>query len=134
MANDGITANPIEKKEVSSEMAFPKRPEINHAPSEPMFAKRLRQLCTGDQQVEDVFERVVVEFGMLASRSVIPLEAREDDQLSSQRMASRPLRKRRPLPRASSFIDSRSDARSCADERFGLACVIHAFSAASALV
>ena len=48
-------------------------------------------------------------------------------------MASRPLVKRRPLPFASSFLDARNAARSCAVVRSGLARVIHALRAAPAL-
>jgi len=52
--------------------------------------------AAGDHHVEDVFERFALKVGMFASGPVVALEARQDDQVSSQRMASRPLRNRRP--------------------------------------
>jgi len=39
--------------------------------------------AAGDHHVEDVFERLGLKVGMLASGPVVALEARQDDQVSS---------------------------------------------------
>src|SRR5260370_18835425 len=52
-----------------------------------------------------------VKLRMLAGDSVVALVAHQSDQLSSQWMASRPLRKCSPLPAASSFDDSFSGSK-----------------------
>jgi hypothetical protein len=44
-----------------------------------MLAKGRRKILTGDKNVEDVLEGFDVEIGVLASGSVIALEARQDD-------------------------------------------------------
>jgi hypothetical protein len=91
-------------------MALSEAGPIYAALVELMLSESIGQLPAGDHDIEHVLERLSVEFGVLAGGSVIALEARQDDQLSSQRMASRPLRKRLPLPAASSFNDSLSAA------------------------
>lgn len=63
---------------------------------EAMLSKCLRQPATGDQHIEYVLESISLKLGVLASGPVVALEARQNDQLSSQRIASRPLRNRRP--------------------------------------
>src|SRR6185312_5121604 len=93
-----------------------------------------RCLLHGLNQIEHVFERLRVEFRMLAGGSEVALEARQNDQLSSQRMASRPLRKRLPLPAVSSFNDSLNAALNSAIVRSRLARAAHAFRAASAFL
>src|SRR6186713_2363692 len=69
---------------------------------------------------------------MLAGEAIVALEARQDDQLQSQRIASRLLRKAFPFPAVSSLSDSLSALRSSAVERFGFARETHAFSAEEA--
>jgi hypothetical protein len=56
----------------------------------------------------------------------------QHDHLSSHRIASRPLRKRCPVPAVSCVGDFFSAALNVADERFGFARVTHVFKAASA--
>lgn len=102
----------IDEQEVGPQVAFSEAIPVFAALRETMLAQGRWQPLAGNQRVEDIFERFGVELGVLLSGSVIALEARENDQLSSQRTASRPLSKRRPLPAASSSNDSLRVARS----------------------
>jgi hypothetical protein len=66
-----------------------------------------------------------------ARNSIVALKA-QNSQLSSQLIASRPLRKRLPGPAASSCSDSFSAAHRSAEVRSAFARAAHAFNAASA--
>jgi hypothetical protein len=62
-------------------------------------------------------QRLAIELRMFSGNAVVAFEARKNGQLSSHRIASRPLRKRCPLLAVSSFSDSFSAGLSDADER-----------------
>jgi len=133
MQDHGALTDAIDEEEVGSQMALGKATPLVAMLRETTLAKGGWEGVTGDEDVEDVLECFDVEVGVFASLAVVALEARENDQLSSQRTASRALPKRRPLPAASSFSESLSAARSAAAERFGFARAAHALSAAAAL-
>jgi hypothetical protein len=46
---------------------------------ETVLTKRRWERLTGDQDIEDVLERLKIKFGVLTSVSVVALEAREND-------------------------------------------------------
>ena len=69
----------IDEEEVCSHVAFREAIPVFAALSEPMLAQRRWQPLAQDQGVEDILERFGVELGVLASVSVIALEAREND-------------------------------------------------------
>jgi len=133
MQDHRARADSIDEQQVGSQVAFPEATPAIAALSETMLAQSRWERLAGDQGVEDILERFGVELSVLASVSVIALEAREDDQFSSQRMASRPLSKRRPLPVVSSFNESLRAPLSCAAERLAFARAAQALSAAVAL-
>src|SRR5271154_4480014 len=89
--------------------------------SKAVVPKWLRRACPGNQGKKNALKRLAIEFRMLSGSAIVALEARQNEQLSSHWMASRPLRKRCPLPAVSSFSDPFSAALSAAEDRFGLA-------------
>jgi len=129
-----VAANAIDEEQVRAQVALGEASQIEGAPPEAVFLKLLRRLFAGNQHFEDVIKRLAVEFRMFSGNTVVALEARQNDQLSSHRIASRPVRKRCPLPAVSSYSDSFSAALSAADERFGFARTTQAFRAASAFL
>ena len=72
-------------------MTLGKASPIGATFTEAVLPKFLRQLAAGDPHVKNEFESFSLKFRMLASGAVVALEARQNDQLSSQRIASRPL-------------------------------------------
>jgi len=133
MQGNRVPANTIDQEQVRSQLTFGKAREIGFALCESVLVKRFRQSVAGDHEVENVLERLGVKLGVFASCSVIAPEARQDNQLSSQWMASRPLRNRRPFPADSSFKDCLSAARSSDSERLGFARPAQSLSAAAGL-
>src|ERR1041385_7251698 len=103
MQSNRVPANPIDQEQVRSQLTFGETRQVGFALCESVLMKCFRQFVAGEHEVEDVLERLGIKLGVFASSSVIALEARQDDQLSSKRMASRPLRNRRPLAADSSF-------------------------------
>ena len=69
----------IDQQEVGSEMTLCEAGPVCTTLAKAMLAKGRRKLLTGDKNVEDVLEGFDVEIGVLASGSVIALEARQDD-------------------------------------------------------
>ena len=110
MQGNRVSADPIDQEQVRSQPTFGETCQISFALCESVLMKGFRQFLARDHEVEDVLERLGIKLGVFASSSVIAPEARQDDQLSSQWMASRPLRNRRPLPADSSLKDCLSAA------------------------
>jgi hypothetical protein len=52
-----------------------------------MLPDGIRQFSTGDHDIETILEGLGVKFRVFAGGSVVALEARQDYQPSSQRMA-----------------------------------------------
>ena len=69
----------IDEQEVGSQMTLGEASPLGTALVEAVRAESRWELLTGNQQVEDVLERFDVEFGMLTSRAIIALEARQND-------------------------------------------------------
>ena len=134
MQDDRVAANAIDEEQFRAQVAFGEVSQIEGALAETVLPKWFGWSCPGNQDIKNVLKRLEIEFRMFSGSTVVALEARQNDQLSSHRMASRPLRKRCPLPAVSSSSDSFSAALSAADECFGFARVTHAFRAASALL
>ena len=127
-----VAPNSIYHQKVRAEVALRQPSPIGTALVESMLPERLRQSATRDHQVKDMLQRFGLEFRVLSCVAIVALEARQDDQLPSQRRASRPLRKVFPFPAASSLRESLSAVRNSVAERFGFARETHAFSAADA--
>src|SRR5487761_910696 len=133
MQDNRMPTDSIDEQKVRPQVALSEATPVVGALPEAVLTEGRWQLLARDQGVENVLERFGVEFRVLTSVPVIALETLEDDQLSSHRMASRPVRKRRPLPADSSFNESLRAARSSAAERFAFARAAQALSAAAAL-
>ncbi len=84
-------ADAVDKEEIRSKMALGESGPVDAAFVEAVLSEAIRQFATGDHDIEDVLECFRVKVRVLARGSVVPLETRQDYQLSSQRMASRPL-------------------------------------------
>jgi hypothetical protein len=69
----------IDQQQVGSEMTLREAAPVCATLAKAMLAKGRRKVLTGDKNVEDVLEGFDVEIGVLASGSVIALEARQDD-------------------------------------------------------
>jgi hypothetical protein len=75
----GGCASSIDQKQISAQVALRKPGPVATALCQQVFVERGRQRFPGDQQVENMSERVLVEFDMTLGDSIVPLEAREND-------------------------------------------------------
>lgn len=74
-----VPPDSIYEQEVGSQMAIREAtPSLAPLPETVLMQRRWEPL-PGDQDIEDVLERLNVEFGVLTSISIIALEAREND-------------------------------------------------------
>ena len=79
MHDHGTPPDSINEEEVGSQMALGEpTPRFATLP-EAVLTKRRWERLTGDQDIEDVLERLKIKFGVLTSVSVVALEAREND-------------------------------------------------------
>jgi hypothetical protein len=69
----------IDQQEIGSEMALRETGPVCATLAKAMLAKGRRKVLTRDKNIEDELEGFEVEIGVLASVSVIALEARQDD-------------------------------------------------------
>ena len=74
-----VPTDSIDEEEVCSQVAFREATPVFATLYEPMLAQRRGQLLARNQGVENILERFGVELGVLASVSVIALEARQND-------------------------------------------------------
>jgi hypothetical protein len=79
MQDDRTSTHAINKQEVRSEMALHEPAPIRTTLAEAVLAEGRRKLLASDEELKNVFEGFDVEIWMVASVSIIALEARQND-------------------------------------------------------
>ena len=79
MHDHGAPPHSVYQQEVGAQMALREATPLLAPLPEAMLMQRRWKPLSGDQDVEDVLERLNVEFGVLTSISIVALEAREND-------------------------------------------------------